>query len=295
MDLPEYPDFKPLEISDLTLFDRAFKLSPPLISEFTFTNLYSWRQAYKLNISGFENFLIVRSDSGIQKRYFYPIGIGDIRAVVKIVLKDSPGIFIRIPESYKHLFDSDRHFNFELDNDNSDYLYRASDLIDLPGGRYDGKRNLINKFKSMYSHEYVKFSQENILESFEFEEAWCSIKGCENIEGLNNERQAIKEMINNFVVFKLIAAAIKVEDSIRAIAFAQELNPNTMVMHILKADPDILGSYQVMLSEFLAREAQGFEYINLEQDLGIDGLRRSKLSYHPVDMIRKYNLSCSGA
>ena len=84
------------------------------------------------------------------------------------------------------------------------------------------------------------------------------------------------------------------QGNICAVALAQRLNPDTLVMHVLKADPNIDGLYQVMLQEFLAHEGADFNYVNLEQDLGIEGLRKSKQSYHPVEMVKKYILSASG-
>ena len=65
-------------------------------------------------------------------------------------------------------------------------------------------------------------------------------------------------------------------------------------MHVLKADPNVAGLYQAMLHEFLEHEAGNFNYVNLEQDLGIEGLRKSKQSYHPIEMIKKYTLSIPG-
>ena len=111
------------------------------------------------------------------------------------------------------------------------------------------------------------------------------------MEGLFEERQAIREMIANCAEFDLVAGAIRVERKICALAIAQRLNPNTLVMHVLKANPNIPGLYQLIFNEFLSREARGYEFVNLEQDLGVEGLRKSKLSYHPSGMIKKYKIS----
>jgi len=127
-----------------------------------------------------------------------------------------------------------------------------------------------------------------------FEDRWCTIKNCDRIEGLSNERRAIGEMVANYSDFELIGGIIKIQGNISAIALAQRLNLDTLVMHVLKADPNISGLYQAMLQEFLTHEAGSFNYVNLEQDLGIEGLRKSKQSYHPVKMIKKYTISVLG-
>ena len=137
----------------------------------------------------------------------------------------------------------------------------------------------------------MKLDASDISRCLEFEEKWCSIKDCDSVEGLNNERNAIKEMVSNFSEFNLIAGAVEIKNSILALAIAERLNLNTLVMHVLKADPNVPGLYQVMMNEFLEASGGAFEYVNLEQDLGVEGLRRSKESYHPVKMINKYSIS----
>lgn len=290
MVIPRYPDFKPLDITDLHIFNHAFTNLPPQISEFTFTNLYSWRQAYKLQVCLFDDFLIVRSDSAAQARFFSPIGNGDIKSAIERILKENGGTFLRIPEPVAALFEHNQQVKVELDRDNSDYLFKAEDLISLTGKKYDGKRNLIKKFQSMHEYEYVTFDASSINECLEFEENWCVIKECDGEEGLRNEREALKEMVAHFSVFKLIAGGIRVGGKIAALAIGQQLNPTTLVLHVLKADPHMAGLYQLITHEFLLREGNGFAYVNMEQDLGVEGLRKAKLSYHPVGMVKKYTL-----
>ena len=289
-----YPNFIPLEIGHVKVFGQAFKDNPPKISEFTFTNLYSWREAYKIKVSVLGDFIILRSESEPQFRLFDLIGRGDKKKVVKSILNDFKASFMRIPKETAGLFRDDAGFEIEEDMNNSDYLYRAEDLIALKGGKYDGKRNLIKKFRLDNSYEYVTMNIGNTDECLMFEDRWCTIKNCDWIEGLSNERRAIGEMMENYSDFELIGGMIKIQGNISAVALAQRLNPNTLVMHVLKADPNVSGLYQVMLQEFLTHEAGSFNYVNLEQDLGIEGLRKSKQSYHPVEMVKKYILSASG-
>ena len=279
-----------IELNDLEAFTKAFEDNPPAISEFTFTNLYAWREAYKLSVSLLNNSLIVCSGSEKRRRFFAPIGKGDIKAAIEKILNDTGEIFFRLPEEIRASFNSDKRFIIELDRDNSDYLYNTADLVSLTGGKYDGKRNLIKKFKSEHAYEYIRLDQANARLCLDFEETWCSIKNCDRVEGLSNERRAIKDMVDNFSGFALIGGAIKVKGAICAVSLAQELNPATMVLHVLKADPNMTGLYQLMMQEFLAREAGRFQYTNMEQDLGLSGLRKSKLSYHPCVMINKYTL-----
>lgn len=291
MNIPSYPLFEPLKKEHKPLFDNAFENYPPEISEFTFTNLYSWRIAYDFQISMLGNLIILKAASGARHRFFSPIGRGDIKQAIVKIFNDSKGVFIRIPESVKDLFSNDAGFIVGLDRNNSDYLYRTIDLISLQGRRYDGKRNLIKKFKGEYEYRFLELNASNISRCLEFEERWCSVKDCDSVEGLNNERGAIKEVVSNFSEFNLIAGAVEIKNAILALAIAEKLNLNTLVIHILKADSNVPGLYQVMMNEFLEKNSGVFEFVNLEQDLGIEGLRKSKESYHPVKMVNKYTIS----
>lgn len=286
----QYPSFRPLEKCDKAVFDEAFKRYPPEISEFTFTNLYAWKEIYKLNVSILDSALILRSGANNKPGFFPPIG-ADVKKAAKIILETSNGVIFRTPESIKALFDKDRSYNIEFDLDNSDYLFGRKDLVSLAGKKYDGKRNLIKKFKSSNKYQYIKLGKENIGECLEFEGRWCSVKDCENIKGLRQERRAARQIIENFCEFNLIGGAIRINGKIMAIAIAEKLNPDTLVMHVLKACSGITGLYQVMNNDFLSLEASGFEYVNLEQDSGSEGLRKAKLSYHPQRMIKKYTIT----
>jgi uncharacterized protein len=166
----------------------------------------------------------------------------------------------------------------------------TDDLVHLKGKKYDGKRNLIKKFKATHGYEYVSVTGGLIKECVDFADEWCVEKSCDTVESLDDERSAFKEMLADFSGFHLRAGAIRIEGRMRALVLAQKLNPETMVIHMLKAYAGITGLYQTVYNEFLAREAGDFKYINMEQDLGVAGLRKSKLSYQPVRMVRKYSL-----
>ncbi|MFA5008627.1 MAG: phosphatidylglycerol lysyltransferase domain-containing protein [Candidatus Omnitrophota bacterium] len=292
MNIKNYPEFTPLAADMKELFDEAFLKSQPFISEFTFTNLYCWKDIYKFSVSIYEGLIILRSDASEVTKFFPPIGIGQQKTAVEKIIKDTKNPFIRLPETIAKLFEGGSSCKVTLDRDNSDYLYKTEELRLLKGKKYDAKRNFIKKFKSLNEYEYVRLNSFNAEDCFDFEERWCLIKDCDNVEGLNNERQAIRKMIERFGDFNLIGAAIKVKGAICAVAIAEKLNQNTLVMHVLKADFNLQGLYQVMLNEFLVNDSGSFEYVNLEQDLGVDGLRKAKLSYHPFKIIGKYTVSC---
>jgi hypothetical protein len=289
--IPDYPQFSALDFEHKAFFDQAFKKLPPRISEFTFTNLFSWREAFNYEASILEGAIIIRLGIGRPARFLQPIGATEPAKIIGRVLEDTKGLFMRIPEDTAGSLNKSSRFEVEEDRNNWDYLCLLSDLVNLPGRKYDGKRNQIKKFKSEYNYVYVDINAAEAALILEFEEAWCAIKDCEHTEGLDNERRTLHQIIGHFKDFGVRAGAIKVDGKIRAAAIAEALNPDTLVMHTLKADPALKGLYQVMLNEFLSARKENFKYVNLEQDLGIAGLRASKQSYHPVSMVKKYTVS----
>ena len=165
-----YPQFSPLYLAHKPLLDTAFKDHPPEISEFTFTNLFSWRHPHGYNVSSLNNLIILRADAGKLPYFLPPIGSGDLAGTIKQILYDGGGAFCRIPESLAGFFKEDSSFKVEEDRNNFDYLYLATDLVNLAGRKYDGKRNQIKKFKSEYKYDYLDIKSAAAGQILEFEE-----------------------------------------------------------------------------------------------------------------------------
>jgi len=289
MDIPRFPESRAIDLGDKTRFDAAFAADPPAISEFTFTNLYAWRDAYGLKVSELDEFLVVSAEYDGARGFFKPAGPGDLAAAfARLAAERVP--FIRIPEGINEIARAASGFAVREDRDNADYVYSCPELIGLKGKAFDGKRNLIRKFKGQFRYEYFLLDQESSTDCLDFQDLWCVTKGCANEKSLTREKEAVRTMCHYFSLFGLCGGGIRVEGRISAICIGQRLNADTMVMHALKALPEMPGLYQTMHSEFLSREAQDYAFVNMEQDLGLAGLRKAKLSYHPARMVNKYTL-----
>ena len=101
----------------------------------------------------------------------------------------------------------------------------------------------------------------------------------------------MQEMLTHFQALGVRGAMIEVNGKVEAVTLGEPLNPETFVIHIEKANGALVGIYQTINQAFCAKEATDFKYVNREQDLGVPGLRKSKESYHPCQMIKKYSLS----
>ncbi len=295
--IPEFPKFKDLSLEEKPLFDTLFTLFPPVISEFTFTNLFIWRYAYQLKISRFKNFICLLSDQGENSFFFPPIGEEDMVECYRILLQYLKGKgalpkIVRVPEAMVAPMDwKGEGFVVELDRDQSDYLYLMEDLIKLEGRKYHRKRNHIKQFKEKYSYQYIPLTSEWISECLRLETEWCDLRQCEVIPGLLNESIAIKEAFTHFEELGLKGGAILVNKKLEAFTLGEPLNQDTVVIHIEKANSTYEGIYSLINQVFLENEWSKYTYVNREQDLGEEGLRKAKESYFPHHMVNKYTVT----
>ncbi|MGA2466753.1 MAG: phosphatidylglycerol lysyltransferase domain-containing protein [Thermodesulfobacteriota bacterium] len=292
--VPEFAQFKDLSLEEKPLFDTLFDLFPPVISEFTFTNLFIWRHAYQLKISRLKNFLCLLSDQGENSFFFPPIGEGDMVECYRVLLqylkeKGTLPKIARVPEAVVAKTDwKAEGFVAELDRAQSDYIYLTEDLIKLEGRKYHRKRNHIKQFKEKYSYRYIPLTSEWISECLRLETEWCDLRHCEVIPGLLNESIAIKEAFTHFEELGLKGGAILINGKVEAFTLGEPLNRDTVVIHIEKANSAYEGLYSLINQAFLENQWSGYTYVNREQDLGEEGLRKAKESYFPHHMVNKY-------
>ncbi len=295
-------DFKEISIEDKEYFRRFLRLYNPEISELTFTNLFMWRHFYRFRYAQVDNMLVIISvpEEGVPFSYapFGDVnknGFKDVVLMIKEYFKKNNWkmVFSRVPESmlpfYRELFGDQAQI--KLDEANSDYVYSSNDLIFLSGKKYDGKRNHINKFKKLYTFEYKKIDHSNIAECIRIMDEWCEEKKCQHQHVSYCEKKANIELLNNFDELGCKGALIRVDGRFEAFTVGEMLNSNTAVIHIEKANSKVNGLYTITNQQFCENEWNNVEFINREQDLGIEGIRKAKLSYHPVRMINKYAIT----
>ncbi|MGQ9645386.1 MAG: DUF2156 domain-containing protein [Thermodesulfobacteriota bacterium] len=295
--IPEFPQFKDFSLEEKPLLEAAFLRFPPVISEYTFTNLFIWRQAYQVSISRFKGFICLLSNKGEQSFFFPPIGEGDRCEMFRTLLHylEERGVspkIVRVPESMLVEIDWARKgMQAELDRDQSDYIYLIKDLVKLEGRRYHRKRNHIKQFKEKYSYQYLPLTPQWISECLRLETDWCDLRHCEAVPGLANESIAIKEALTHFDQLNMKGGVILIDGKLEAFTLGEPLNPETVVIHIEKANPAFEGLYPMVNQTFLEQEWSAYLYVNREQDLGEEGLRKAKESYFPHHMIHKYTIT----
>lgn len=182
-------------------------------------------------------------------------------------------------------------FEVTSERDAFDYLYDADKLRTLSGRKYHSKKNHFNSFMKEYGSrfEYKRLEQKDFKSAIDLMEKWAEDK--EKDQNLVGERLAVEKVFKNHSrLQETKVAGIYVDNVLEAFTFGEMLNPDTLVVHVEKANPHIRGLYVAINKMFLENEFPDVQYVNREEDLGIEGLRQAKLSYKPIDMIEKYSV-----
>jgi len=292
--VPEFPQLKDFTLEDKPLCNQVFNHFPPQISEFTFTNLFIWRHAYQTKICRLQNFLCLLSEQGESSFFFPPIGEGDMIKCYQSLLQSLEGKttlpkIVRVSEAVVGQMDWKAWgMKAEMDRSQCDYVYLTQDLIELKGRKYHRKRNHIKQFQEKYSYQYIPLTPEWIPQCLQLETEWCDLRHCEASPGLFNESLAIKEAFSHFEELGVKGGAILINGKVEAFTLGDPLNPETVVIHIEKANPAYEGLYPTINQAFLEYQWPGYTYVNREQDLGEEGLRKAKESYFPHHLVNKY-------
>ena len=306
LDFPLYKELNAksnlmIPFKDVTLADRDTITSFTMKSDrrncdLSFSNLCSWRFLYDTQFAVVDNFLVFKFWAGEQLAYMMPVGTGDLKAVLWELIEDARkenqhfcmlGVCSNMRADLEAILPG--QFTFTEDRDYADYIYLRSDLSTLKGKKFQAKRNHINRFRNTYpDYEYTPITPDRIQECLDLEAEWCKVNHCDQQEGTGNERRALIYALHNFDALGLTGGILHVNSKIVAFTFGMPINHETFGVHVEKADTNIEGAYAMINYEFANRIPEQYIYINREEDLGLEGLRKAKLSYQPVTILEKY-------
>lgn len=290
---PEFPEFKEITIEDRKYLTEKIWNYQSQSSELTFTNLFIWKDHFKLKWSTIEGVPIFMSTNG-KSFFFEPIGFLSIENVKKIAfwLKSNYGskiTFSRVSRQFTSNLDD--NFVVTPRREHFDYVYKAEDLIELGGRKYHSKRNHLSNFVKNYRYEYKDMTTEYASASVELAQKWCLEKRCKDDMDLLDEFEAAKLSLENFDALKLKGGLLIIDGKIEAFTVAEMLNAHTMVIHMEKANKIFDGIYVAINNLFCKYNLKPNMFVNREQDLGDEGLRKAKLSYFPDHMVEKFSIS----
>lgn len=285
--IPSFPDTRLLDLSDKPLLDRIFAGLQPRVSELTFAGLYLFRKAhdYCLTMIGDSPVILGRGYDGSER--FLPPLAGEIENALNILFDAGIELY-GADEPFADRYLQDNRLLVSEDRDSFDYLYLRSDLAELPGNRYHKKKNRVNYFTTRHIHTVELFGKMHAPGCLDLLEEWRRVRGGDDAGSALLEADAAAEAVRMADQLGLEGVVVIVEGTVKAFALGERLNAVTSVCHFEKTDPFMEGISQLVDREFNRLLFTGCTYVNREQDLGEPGLRAAKLSYHPVELVKKF-------
>lgn len=289
-------EFHNITLEDKKVFDYFLENYQLENAELSFSHLYSWGQHSWVKIAVFDECLFIKYDyPNFRDRLLAPIPkvLDNYRHYLEIAFEyfnsiEQPARFYAVSEPFASLFDETGLFEKKLDQDGSEYVYSTESLISLKGKKLQKKRNFINRILGNYPNyiyrDYVDGDYDKCLDLYD---TWHSHHDEQTID-LFDERMSISLLLENYKTLNMKVGVIEIDDRIVAFSIGDYLNKEMAHIHVEKAVNDIDGIYPLINQEFLKHNFSNTVLVNREEDMGLEGLRKAKLSYCPIKMIEKY-------
>lgn len=288
--------FKSFDIADKDFYNSLLFCDGMRGCEFSFANLFLWGRQKFAEIDGN---IVFFSQFDRRTVYPYPLGKGDKKPLIDAIISDSAarGIPCRITGLSKEAAEnlSDLYpgkFRFHCDRASFDYVYAINDLAELKGKKYHSKKNHLNRFQESYNgYEAVPISRHNVDTISDFVKSWYKSKLSENPQDdFLMESAAIEKALVHYEDLGLEGLLLTYRGEALAFTMGSALSHDTFDVHFEKARGDINGAYAAVNYEFarFIRDKYPYvKYLNREEDMGLEGLRRAKESYKPHHLVEK--------
>lgn len=290
-------EFHPIRLEDRATIERYTMPSGICNCDLAFANMFCWLPVYHSAWAVIDGFLVIRFhiDGGDRIGYMQPVGPEDFTTVIPQLRDDAHahGQRLRIIGLTDEGCEVIRRahpgaFAFESDRNLEDYVYNAADLRNLTGQHYQPKRNHINRFTGEYpDYHYEELTPDRFDECMALEREWRKVHEGHTSE-LCAEQRAMHRAFEHFEALGLQGGCIYVGDRLVAFTYGSAVNDHTFDTHVEKADTRYDGAFTIINKLFAQHLPERFTLINREEDLGIEGLRRAKLSYRPAFLQHKF-------
>lgn len=295
-------DFHTPTLADKPWVDDCLAQGEHLACEYNFTTLFTWAPGYRITVAQTGGFLTARLRGPRGCAYLWPAGRGDLSAVLDALEADARERgesfqLVCLTQAEADVLEQLRpgQFDFVDDRDGHDYLYEVDKLADLGGRKLHGKRNHCKHFEEANPDwTYEVMTEESVDECMAMDAEWDRRsrirEGAEEAEDISNEKKALLLAFHNFRALGLEGGILRVEGQVVAFTMGDRLSTDAFDVHFEKAYSELQGAFAVINREF-ARHVRlahpEVKYLNREDDMGIEGLRRAKESYYPDLMVEK--------
>ena len=295
--------FKPITLDVKPLIDSYTKPWVLECSDLSFTNLFIWGADGKMEYAEKDHVLYIKLNfEGVPVFLWAPIPMYGVEVDYQKAVYDGIAYMkkIGVEPTFRSVWTPFRDKMlevcpelFSMPTDIAwDYVYSRESLATLKGKKLHGKRNHINKFLSKYpDYEYRKLDPSMASDCIALYDQWMTEKDGETAESLQNEKLSVELALNNMETLGLTGGAIYIEGKLCAFTVGERLHPHMQLIHIEKADTNYEGIFPMINQQYILHECEEVELINREEDMGIEGMRKAKRSYHPLKMIEKHLIS----
>lgn len=294
--MPLIDTFHKVTLEDRDAVLRHVQNSPYQNCDYSFSNLYGWAEVYGTEVTFHKGMMLVRFKNPSQERqaYLMPVGDGDLKGVLLDLQKDLlekgeehiilMSVTANALDALKALSPSQIK---ELPNrDFCDYIYLRESLATLAGKKLQSKRNHIHKFERLYPDwSYEEITADNVEKCIALEGVW--LDNTKTDREKLAERRVVLNALKHKDAIGLTGGCIKVGERVVAFSLGMPVSTDTFDVNIEKADTEYEGAFSIINREFARRVPERYTYLNREEDLGVEGLRKAKLSYNPEYLLCK--------
>ena len=295
-------EFKEISLENKNEIEELIRENKGNDSEFTFTNLFIWRKSYHTVYTVISDIpCFVYRHEGVSCAAAIPVKpngnkeleekcVNAASALKKYFSekKETCNLYIFEEEIAKKISENVPDVSlYKEDRDSFDYVYLVKDLTDLAGKKFHGKKNHVNKFKRLYNWRYMPLNAEMADSCLDVFCRWCKLKG-EEKKGCCEEYDSVNELVSNWDKLDVKGGCLFVDETMVAFSIGEQLNPEMAVIHFEYADNEYEGVFPMMNQQFLINCWQDYKYVNREEDMGIEGIRKAKESYRPIFLVPKY-------
>lgn len=276
-------DFSPVTPANRAEFEPLLFAAGRSGSESSFVNIFGWMAGHG-GAARVGDHICVRYDDS----YLYPIGAGDVMPVLKLLAQDAAErgnplrlLCVTADECGELERILPGAFDFAPDRDSYDYLYPVSQLAGLSGRKMQAKRNHCNRFEAEYDYELLPLTSGDAAQCLAFGEAWYAGRA----EDMSRERGTLRRVLENMDALGVRGLRLLVDGRLIAFTVGSRLNETVYDVHFEKALAEYDGAYSMInraFARWVSENEPEVQWLNREEDLGIEGLRKAKLSYCPV-------------
>lgn len=290
-------EFEPLKIDDVDWAKPLLTSSGNMGCEFNFANNLAWSRTYNLKRCRLGDLYILSAGENENLRFMLPCGSGDLKSAFDEMKKYSqsfskPLEIYGITEKTMPIISEYFGNGFKIyeDRDSFDYIYSSEKMITLSGKKLHSKRNHLKRFESNYDYTHSEICERDFDDCIAFAAKSYNENLSYDDASAVGEQYAIHTFFENFERLDMHGAVLRIDGKVCAFTLGSAINKSVCDINIEKADRNFEGSYTAICNSFAKLYGCNFEYINREEDLGLEGLRKSKLSYCPEFLLKKYRV-----